>query len=179
MTLEGLELPGYRHGEPIHESSAAVVDRAQRLSDGARVVGKRSQGHSASVRQLTRYRNEYELLRSINCRGVVKAHDLLRHDGHVALVLEDLPGLSLRAWIDSAPEAPIRERLAIAIQLAEIVASVHAADVIHKDVSSHNVVYDPAGRSCTLIDFGIATRLRSEESKFGAAAALEGTLAYK
>src|SRR5688572_28335671 len=177
-TLEVPLLPGYEPGEPIHDSSAAVVYRAKRVSDGAHVVVKRSQGHSVSVRQLTRYRNEYELLRSIDCRGVVKAHDLLRHDGHVALVLEDLPGMSLRAWIDSAPDAPIRERLAIAIQLAEIVASVHAASVIHKDVSSHNVVYDPAGRSCTLIDFGIATRLRSEESKFGAATALEGTLAY-
>ena len=31
---------------------------------------------------------------------------------------------------------------------------------------------------CKLIDFGIATRLRSEESKFAGAAALEGTLAY-
>src|SRR5688572_287026 len=176
--LEALELPGYRPVERIHESSAAVVYRAKRASDGACVVIKRSQGHSVSARQLTRYRNEYELLRSLDCRGVVKAHELLRHDGQVALVLEDLPGRSLRAWIESATEAPIRQRLTVAIQLAEIVASVHAANVIHKDVSSHNVLYDPAGRSCTLIDFGIATRLRSEESNFKAAAALEGTLAY-
>ena len=45
-------------------------------------------------------------------------------------------------------------------------------------MSSHNVVYDPETRRCTLIDFGIATRLRSEERKFQAPAALEGTLAY-
>ncbi|HVJ30014.1 MAG TPA: serine/threonine-protein kinase PknK, partial [Gammaproteobacteria bacterium] len=176
--MEALELPGYQPVERIHDSSAAIVYRARRVSDGACVVIKRSQGHSVPVRQLTRYRNEYELLRSLDCRGVVKAHDLLRHDGQVALVLQDLPGRSLRAWIASATEAPIRERLAIAIQLAEIVASVHAANVIHKDVSSHNCVYDPETGRCTLIDFGIATRLRSEESKFKAAAALEGTLAY-
>ena len=176
--MEVLELPGYQPGERIHESSAAVVYRGRRVSDGARVVIKRSLGHSVSVRQLTRYRNEYELLRSLDCRGVVKAYDLLRHDGHVALVLEDLPGTSLRVWIESVLEAPIRERVAIAIQLAEIVASVHAANVIHKDVSSHNVVYDADTQRCTLIDFGIATRLRSEESEFKAAAALEGTLAY-
>src|SRR5688500_17056755 len=132
-TLEVPQLPGFELGETIHDSSAAVVYRARRASDGAVVVIKRSQGHSVSVRQLTRYRNEYELQRSIDCRGVVKAYDLLRHEGHVALVLEELPGMSLRAWIESAPETPIRERLAVAIQLAEIVASVHAANVIHKD----------------------------------------------
>ena len=55
---------------------------------------------------------------------------------------------------------------------------MHAANVIHKDISSHNVVYDAESGRCTLIDFGIATRLRSEENKFQAPAALEGTLAY-
>ena len=148
------------------------------MSDGACVVIKRSQGQSASARQLTRYRNEYELLRLLDCPGVVKAYDLLRNSGQVALVLEDLPGMSLRRWIEATPDAPIRERLAAAIQIAETVGAVHAANVIHKDVSSHNVVYDPETRRCTLIDFGIATRLRSEERKFQAPAALEGTLAY-
>ena len=57
-------------------------------------------------------------------------------------------------------------------------ATVHGVSIIHKDISSHNIVYDAETKRCTLIDFGIATRLRSEESKFQAAAALEGTLAY-
>ena len=105
--MEASELPEYQHGQPIHDSNAAFVYRARRASDGACVVIKRSQGYSVSARQLTRYRNEYELLRSLDCHGVVKAYDLLRHDGHVALVLEDLPGVSLRAWIESAPEAPL------------------------------------------------------------------------
>jgi predicted ATPase/GAF domain-containing protein/tRNA A-37 threonylcarbamoyl transferase component Bud32 len=177
MTKEAEELPGYQRGEPIHDSSTSVVYRARRLADGASVVVKRSHG-AASARQLTRYRNEYELLRSLGCDGVVQAFDLLRHDGQVALILEDLPGCSLRRWIESAPEAGLRERLAIAQQLASIVARVHTAHVIHKDISSHNVVYDRATRTCKLIDFGIATRLRSEERKFQAPAALEGTLAY-
>jgi predicted ATPase/C4-dicarboxylate-specific signal transduction histidine kinase len=142
------------------------------------VVIKRSQGQAVSARQLTRYRNEYELLRSLDCPGVVKAYELLRDGSHVALVLEDLPGMSLRRWLESAPDASMHERLAIAIRLAETVAAVHAANVIHKDISSHNVVYDAEAGRCTLIDFGIATRLRSEESNFKAPAALEGTLAY-
>jgi predicted ATPase/signal transduction histidine kinase/tRNA A-37 threonylcarbamoyl transferase component Bud32 len=178
MTLEAAPFPGYQHGQPLHDSSASSVYRARRASDGACVVIKRSQGHAVSARQLTRYRNEYELLRSLDCAGVVKVYDLLRHDGQLALVLEDLPGVSLRRWIESAGHAPLRERLEIAIRLADIIAAVHDASIIHKDVSSHNVIYDAETRRCTLIDFGIATRLRSEESKFQAAAALEGTLAY-
>ncbi len=178
MTVEAAQLPGYQHGEFIHESSVSSVYRARRTSDGVCVAIKRSQAHPVSGRQLTRYRNEFELLRSLECPGVVKAYDLLRHDGQVALVLEDVPGVSLRRWIESSVGAPIRERLLVAIKLADIVAGVHAANVIHKDITSHNVIYDSDSGRCTLIDFGIATRLRSEESKFQAPAALEGTLAY-
>ena len=102
----------------------------------------------------------------------------MRHDGQIALVLEDVPGGSLRRWIESHPQAGIVERLRIAVRLAEIVAEVHTAGVIHKDLSSHNVMYDADTQRLQLIDFGIATRLRSEENKFQAPAALEGTLAY-
>ena len=125
--MEPAPLPGYQHGQSIHDSSASSVYRARRASDGARVVIKRSHGHAVSARQLTRYRNEYELLRLLDCHGVVKAYDLVRHDGHIALVLEDLPGISLRLWIESSPAAAMRERLAIAIQLADVVAAVDIA----------------------------------------------------
>ncbi|HZF31562.1 MAG TPA: AAA family ATPase [Gammaproteobacteria bacterium] len=178
MGQEAEELPGYQRGEPIHDSSASVVYRARRAADGACVVVKRSRGNAVTARQFTRYRNEFELLGSIDCEGVVKVHDLVRHEGHIALILEDLPGTSLRRWIQSQIGATLEDRLRIAVRLASIVADVHAANIIHKDISSHNFIYDPESKRCKLIDFGIATRLRSEDKKFTAPAALEGTLAY-
>ena len=178
MGQEGEELPGYQRGEPIHDSSASVVYRARRMADGACVVVKRSRGSAVTARQFTRYRNEFELLGSIDCDDVVKIHDLVRHENQIALILEDLPGTSLRRWIQSQIGATLEDRLRIAVRLASIVAQVHAANIIHKDVSSHNFIYDPESKRCRLIDFGIATRLRSQENKFTAPAALEGTLAY-
>ena len=178
MVQEAADLPGYQRGEPIHGSSTSAVYRARRAADGACVVVKRSHGSTVSAHQLTRYRNEYELLRSLDSSGVVKAHDLVRHEGHVALILEDFAGSSLRHWIESAMDATIEQRLRIAVQLAATVADIHAANIIHKDITSHNVVYNRDTGVCKLIDFGIATRLRTEESKFQAPTALEGTLAY-
>ena len=76
MAQEAGELPGYQRGEPIQDSSASSVYRARRLSDGACVVVKRSRGKEVSAGQLTRYRNEFELLRAIASDGVVKAYEL-------------------------------------------------------------------------------------------------------
>jgi predicted ATPase/signal transduction histidine kinase/tRNA A-37 threonylcarbamoyl transferase component Bud32 len=178
MGHEAEELPGYQRGESIHDSSASLVYRARRAADGACVVVKRSRGNAVSARQLTRYRNEFELLASLDCEGVVKAHDLVRHEGQIALILEDLPGCSLHQWIRTGLSAPLAERLQVAVRLASIVGDVHAANIIHKDITSHNFLYDRDSGRCKLIDFGIATRLRSEENKFTAPAALEGTLPY-
>ncbi|HLF10773.1 MAG TPA: protein kinase, partial [Gammaproteobacteria bacterium] len=152
MTQEAEELPGYQRGEPIHDSTASAVYRARRMADGAGVVIKRSHGSAVSARQLTRYRNEYELLCSLNSSGVVKAFDLVRHEGQIALILEELQGSSLRQWLETSVNAGLPERLKIAIQLAAIVSEVHRANIIHKDISSHNVVYDSESGICKLID---------------------------
>ena len=174
MVQEAEDLPGYQRGEPIHGSSTSAVYRARRAADGACVVVKRSHGNTVSAHQLTRYRNEYELLRSLDSSGVVKAHDLVRHEGHVALILEDFAGSSLRRWIESAIDATIEQRLRIAVQLAATVADIHAANIIHKDITSHNVVYNRDTGVCKLIDFGIATRLRTRREQVPSADGARG-----
>ena len=179
MAQEPDELPGYQRGEPVHDSSASSVYRARRVADGALVVIKRSRGNAVSARQLTRYRNEFELLGSLQCDGVVKARRAgsarrpnraraRRHSRRVAAPLD--------RNADQSGHRPSGSRSRRSSR--RLLGEVHAAHIIHKDITSHNVVYDPDTRRCTLIDFGIATRLRSEENKFQAPAALEGTLAY-
>ena len=170
------EIPGYELGVLLHDSSASAVYRARRLADGAAVVVKRAHGGS-SARCLSRYRNELELLRAIDSDGVVKAYDLVRGHGQLALILEEFGGVSLKQWLE-AGDPSLVERLEAAIRLARAIGEVHAAGIIHKDINSYNFLYDPATKRTKLIDFGIATRLRSEESKFQFPTALEGTLAY-
>jgi predicted ATPase/signal transduction histidine kinase len=178
MTREPVEdLPGYEVGDLLHDSGTSAVYRARRLSDGARVVVKRTHGSAVSVRQLTRYRNEHELLRSLDSPGVVKVHELLRHQGQLALVLEEFAGVPLTDWIATA-RPTLGARLDAAISLTTALGEVHTAGLIHKDVNSHNALYEAATQRVKLIDFGIATRLRSEDGKRQFPAALEGTLAY-
>jgi predicted ATPase/serine/threonine protein kinase/signal transduction histidine kinase len=170
-------LSTYDIGECLHDGDESSVHRARRRADGLRVVLKLSKGAAASSRQLTRFRNEYDLLSTLACDGVVTTLGLVKHGGQLALVLEDLGGESLK-------QALLRGRLSLeqcldlGRRLAEILGRVHAASVIHKDVNPHNVVYDRETGACTLIDFDIATRLRTETSRFGSATALEGTLHY-
>jgi serine/threonine protein kinase len=122
-------LPGYELLEVIHESAASCVFSARRKADGATVVVKRSLGDAASARQLTRYLNEYELLSSLACADVVAVHDLVRHEGHVALVLANCEGIPLRRFIETRTRWDLGECLHIALALAKIVEAVHARTV--------------------------------------------------
>jgi len=60
-------LSAYDIAECLHDGDGSAVYRARRRTDGQAVVVKVSKGHSASSRQLTRFRNEYDLLESMGC----------------------------------------------------------------------------------------------------------------
>ncbi|HUF74456.1 MAG TPA: EAL domain-containing protein [Gammaproteobacteria bacterium] len=171
------DLPGYELEELLHGSDSSTVHRARRLADGAPVTVKQTSGKVVSARQFTRYRNEFELLRSLTIDGVSRAYELLQHDGRLALVLEHFPGAPLRKW-RTGQAFDLVEALDIAIEVGTTLGRVHAAGVIHKDVTSQNIIYDPEARRAKLVDFGLATRLRTESIDFQHPRALEGTLAY-
>jgi hypothetical protein len=85
--------------------------------------------------------------------------------------------MPLKSWL-ARGRVSLEEGLRLAARLASIVGDVHAAQIIHKDINPHNIVYNPQTGVAKLIDFDIATQLRSEGARFSAAAGLEGTLAY-
>ena len=171
------DLPGYEFEELLHGSDSSTVHRAKRLADGASVTIKQTSGKVVSARQYTRYRNEFELLRSLSIDGVSRAYELLQHDGRLALVLEHFSGMPVRQW-RAGRTLDLVEALDIAIQVGTMLGRVHAAGVIHKDVTSQNIIYDPESCRAKLVDFGLATRLRVESIDFQHPRALEGTLAY-
>ncbi len=177
MNQPPTHVPGYELDGLLHESARSLVWRAVRLRDGAKVALKCLPGGAVSARQFTRFRNEYELLRSLDIPGVVRVHELVRTHGQLALVLDLFAGPSLLQWVRRDQPA-LEQRLKAAIAAARVIGQVHAAGVIHKDITSHNLLHDAGNGEIRLIDFGLATRLRSQENKFRFATALEGTLAY-
>jgi len=77
-----------------------------------------------------------------------------RLDERDALVLEHLAMPTLRASLHE-----LVDPLGAAIAVCAAVARVHAAGLVHADLTPDNVLFDPVERSVRLIDFGVAAEI--------------------
>ena len=172
-------IPGYSISTILHNSSKTRVYRAERDQDGQAVVLKvLKPDQDGGLYDCHRYEREYEILKSLNLEGVVKAYDLISHRRLPILILEDYGGLSLSQWYLQQPTNSWTHCLRIAEEIALIVADVHRCGVIHKDLNPANILIHPETGQLKLIDFGISSRFRREQPNLTPPQSLEGTLPY-
>jgi serine/threonine protein kinase len=65
--------------------------------------------------------------------------------------------------------------LPLAIQLSLTLGQIHQQNIIHKDLSCGNILYNESNGTCMIIDFGLASVLSSENKKNNI---LTGTIGY-
>ncbi|NJR57822.1 MAG: serine/threonine-protein kinase PknK [Cyanobacteria bacterium CRU_2_1] len=167
----------YQIIQKIYESSNSLVYRAILKPSNQPVILKILKENYPTPSELTRYKQEYEVTRSLNTDGVIKAYDLQRYENSLVMFLEDFGGESLKLLMHDR-QFTLKEFLSIAIKTTESLAAIHAANIIHKDINPSNIVYNPETEQLKIIDFGISTRLLRENQAVGNLARLEGTLAY-
>jgi hypothetical protein len=76
-------------------------------------------------------------------------------DGTCYIVMEYLPGGTLKRRIASKGALPARTAAAVALQIAEALRAAHEHGVIHRDIKPHNILITDSGH-VQVADFGIA-----------------------
>ncbi|MFM2379411.1 MAG: hypothetical protein RLZZ143_1989, partial [Cyanobacteriota bacterium] len=74
-----LILPSYQILAQIYHSSNSIVYRALREQDNQGVILKVLKSDYPTPAELIRYKQEYEITRSLNLPGVIKAYDLQKY----------------------------------------------------------------------------------------------------
>ena len=176
-----IALPGIAIQRKIYESSASLVYRGIRVHDEQEIVVKLLKQDYPSPKELTRYRQEYEITRSLNLEGVIKAYSQQDYQRTLVIFLEDFGGESLEQWMQQQPDfcpMTLSTFLRLAIKLTDILGRLHAAGIIHKDINPGNIVLNLDTGVVKIIDFGIATQFNRTNPTFKSPHVLEGTLAY-
>lgn len=146
------ELARRTHGVQIQ----ATTERAELYRQG--LAGFLQEGRAL----LNLHRDAGGIFRHV--AGIVRVHRYVEEHGTAYLVMDYVAGQSLEQALAARPrecwhEASVRR---LATQLLEALAEVHAAGLLHRDISPSNIVLDKKDRP-TLIDFG-ASRLQLAES---------------
>lgn len=172
-----ISIAGYTNLQIIHQSPETLVYTAMRTRDGEKVVLRQLRPEVASPDHVAMYREEYELLRSIESPFVIKAFDLIEHKTTPVLITEHIGGESL-AQVMRNHQLSIRDALRIGIAITSGLDYLHARHIIHRDINPANIVYNQVTGQLRIIDLGIATALSSATVRIEPNGSLEGTLEY-
>ncbi|WP_353929426.1 AAA family ATPase [Okeanomitos corallinicola TIOX110] len=170
-------LPGIVVRTQICESAASLVYRAIREDSHQPIIIKLLKQEYPTPEELSRYRTEYQITKSLNLSGVVKVYELQKYKNSLVMLLEDFGGDSLQ-FLNQQQRFNLQDFLQIAIAITESLAQIHAVNIIHKDINPSNIVFNPVTKELKIIDFGISTQLTRENPTITDPNILEGTIAY-
>jgi len=163
----------YELGEKLGEGASGAVYRARR-DDGAWVALKRT--HPRSPEDTRRLEREVEAARGLEHPNLVRILEVVPDTTGPAIVMELLPGGSLRDLLVRRGRLGEEEALALVEKLALGVQALHARGFVHRDLKPENVLFDAAGEP-RICDFGIAKSFDRADS-LTATGAIIGTPHY-
>lgn len=119
---------------------------------------------------------EARLAASLQHAAFVKIHALEEDGDSQSIVMELVPGVTLRELIRTGLPDEGRA-LSIALQVAEAMREAHGSGLIHGDLKPSNLILEPAGK-VRILDFGLASKGDPQVTSSLTQTDPQGTIAY-
>jgi tRNA A-37 threonylcarbamoyl transferase component Bud32 len=165
MSLIGQNFGRYQVIELLGRGGMATVYKAQDTRLDRQVAIKIIRRDAFAVEQtemlLKRFEREAKSLARLSHPNIMKVLDFGEHDGSPYLVMEYLPGGTLKEKMGR--QVPWQEAAQLLLPIAEALDYAHSQNMIHRDVKPANVLLTQRGQPL-LTDFGIAKILNIEET---------------
>jgi eukaryotic-like serine/threonine-protein kinase len=174
-TMIGRRIGRYRVLAPLGRGGMSSVWRAHDELLGRDVALKLLDDELASSpRARRRFRHEARVAASLDHPGVAAVYDSGEADGATFIAMALIDGETVAERLERSL-MPIDEALRVAGAVVGALAHAHAHGVIHRDVTSRNIMLARDGRVLVL-DFGLA--LAAGVSRVSSSRTMVGTAAY-
>ncbi len=165
----------YVLGEVLGSGGMATVYQARDEVLGrdvaVKVLGQQFAGDDAF---LARFAREARHAAALSHPRIVTVFDSAMDGTTPYIVMELVPGRSLRQLLDSVGALPVNDVVAIAAAVCDALDAAHTAGLVHRDIKPANIMLSDG--QVKVLDFGIA---RAEGSASGTrTSAVLGTAAY-
>ncbi|MDI2126349.1 serine/threonine-protein kinase [Yinghuangia seranimata] len=124
-----------------------------------------------------RFLRECRVTAGIDHPGLVTVYDAGMDDGDLYLVMQLLDGMDLGDLIAEQDQVPWEWVVAVAAQICSVLAAIHAAPVVHRDLKPRNVMVRRDG-TVKVLDLGVAAVLDPDSTKLTNTGSLPGSPAY-
>ncbi|MEV4136436.1 protein kinase [Dactylosporangium sp. NPDC049742] len=150
----------YRLETEVARGAIGAVWRAYDEQTGRWVAVKVMRAEAAEVPELVDgFLGEAELLAGLDHPSVIRVHNLITGKGLLAIAMELVGGPDLRRRLRADGPLPPAAAAEVVAQVADALAYVHAAGIVHGDVKPGNLLVPLDGGPVRLADFGVARRL--------------------
>ena len=170
-------LPAYEIGGELGQGGMGVVVSGQHRQLGRRVAIKQlPEAFAADPGVRRRFTAEAQVLASLDHPHVVPVYDFVEREGICLLVMELLPGGTLRSRVAGGGcTAPY----AVAVSLACLsgLSAAHRRGILHRDVKPENMLFAASG-VLKVTDFGIAKVIGGPGTVLTRVGNVVGTPAY-
>ena len=156
MTLAaGTRLGPYEILSPLGAGGMGEVYRARDTRLGRDVAVKVLPAEaSQSTDRLVRFEQEARSASALDHPNIIAVYDIGKTDSNVYMAMQLVDGKTLREVLESGP-LPSKRLLDAACQIADGLASAHAAGIVHRDLKPENVMISRDG-FVKILDFGLA-----------------------
>lgn len=143
-------------GQPLGVGGMAMVYRGRDLRTGRTVAIKTLRAeYAADPNSRERFRHEARLMAIVKHPNLVSIFDLHEDASGSWVVMEYVPGPTLKSLIqEDGPMSP-EAVLPILEQIASAFSHLHGQNLVHLDIKPQNIIIRPDGTP-KLIDFGLA-----------------------
>lgn len=160
----------------VHEAWDSKLCRPVAIKQLKAIAGTEGPG---STIQTTSLLKEARLAASLKHPAFVKIFAIEEEDNSQSIVMELVPGLTLKQLLQQHPQQPLPEQQAINIinQVAEAMQEAHASGLIHGDLKPSNLMVEPDGK-VRILDFGLASQTDAQATTSMSQLDPQGTIAY-
>jgi eukaryotic-like serine/threonine-protein kinase len=183
----GQTLDRYRIEAKLGEGGMGVVYRARDTHlDRAVAIKVLPHEKVSDPERQQRFVQEAKAASALNHPNIVTVHDI-RSDSGVDFIVMEYAGRRTLDQIIPARGLGIALALRYGVQIADALASAHAAGIIHRDVKPSNIIVTDEGDRVKVLDFGLAklfdpgdraAQARTQTSPLTGAGMVVGTAAY-
>ena len=151
--------------ETIHETETTLVYRAIKDGMPQAVTLKTLKGELPDPKLISCIKNEFDLMSGVSSDGIIKPLELVTYTNNIALIMEEVVGVSLKSLIQSAPLS-IELFFKYSFQLIKVMGQLHNSSIICRGINPGNIIINTQDKTLKIIEFGIPSKTTKIKGEF-------------